>query len=421
MTPKTVYAVVGDFGDTREVVPIARVLERRGHTVKYLADARAIKKATDLLKNAGVAYETRSPLPTDALDLLLIGTAATAVEAQIEWTRWGRERGIFTLWMEDLHATGSRKKTQCVAPDAMMVIDKLAEGVAKVVRPGLPIFIVGKPTFSDPREMPRLEDGPAIRAKIRAELGLTDTDFMVVVAFGGEPPQLAEEQLQICLDNLGIIFPPNCMVAWRFHPKHSNAAGMREKAMATSSAAGVRTVDTAEKDLKQLMVAADFAVATWGTTDRLAALIHGTPLATMLFPDQSEMLKESGFPDAVPVCVATDLQAGVRDAEELGQLAHNVLVSHLQGLQTGKDPARIYTKGFRGSKFVSLLEPGAVECAADVVESFLPDLPLRVYGALPPSLEMIGMTAEELQKRQGAGDPTTPEDPGCGNCGCKHG
>lgn len=388
---KTVAVVVGDLGGAKEVVPIAKELERRGATVRYFLDSSPKAKAGDVLMKAGVSYETRDPNAEDKFDVILAGTSATANGAQVKWTEWGWANRIKVVWMEDLHGTGSRANSRSVTPDFMLVIDEMAARIAEKVRPGLRTIVVGKPTFSDPKELPRLEDGPAIRAKIRAEFELDDNRFLIVAGFGGDPAERSETQLQMILDKLSKLFPqdlfrwaPDCMnldvveyflhtctvIAWRFHPKHPSANELWEKAESACAAEGIRTVDARKVDMNHLTIAADLCIADWGNTNQLAAVLHGTPVATMMFPEDSRLV-DIYPPDGVPPVVATDSGWGVIFIEQLARLIAQTY-SAGPGLQM-----RDYTRNVRGKTFASLLQPGVAERAANLIELIINPSPKK--------------------------------------------
>ena len=94
MKEKIVYAVVGDIGGAREVLPAMQMLEKKyGTEIKWFVDASLKAKAgTDVLDKAGIVYETRWPVPDDNPDVVVYGTSETAIDAQMMWSAFGRTR-----------------------------------------------------------------------------------------------------------------------------------------------------------------------------------------------------------------------------------------------------------------------------------------------------------------------------------------
>jgi hypothetical protein len=189
-----VFVVVGDIGSAKELLPAVRVLESRGVNVRWIADPSDKAKApTDVLDKAGIVYERGIPSVFSFAKVILVGTSATAVSAQLLWTVYGIESNIPVLWYEDLWGTGSRPSTQLVSPNHMLVIDDAAAAIARTVRPSLDVTVVGKPTFG---ALPSQEQAAEICMNLRSKYNLTDADFLVTVGFGGDPPERAFEQLK---------------------------------------------------------------------------------------------------------------------------------------------------------------------------------------------------------------------------------
>lgn len=407
MKPQTIYCVVGDIGGAKEVMLVSRELERRGAVIKWFLDSSPKAKAGDVLKKAGIAYETREPNENDKMGMILIGTSATAMSAQMEWTKWGKERGVPVLWMEDLHGTGSRANSRSVAPDAMLVIDEMAEKIAQKIRPNLRTFVVGKPTFSDPKEMPNRDCGDDIRYEIYDKLNLhcgkygDEKDKLVVIGFGGDPAERAEAQLgDILKEMTNWIMKDEIVVAWRFHPKHPKKEEMYLQAMVGTAVLGIRTVDARAVDMNHLTIAAHLCVADWGNTNQLVGLLHRTPVVTMLFPEDARLI-ETYPPDGVPPVLESDYRWGVKNAQDLTMMVNWVLTNHYW--------CRLYSENlrleYRDRAFKTLMLPRATERAADIIMANL--------------VSEVNSTALETQGAQGSAEASIA--PECGNCGCEHG
>lgn len=355
-----IYAIGGDIGGMKEIYEGMRVLESRGVGVGYFIDAESRAKAgTDFLAKlkTPVSYETRGPLLSDHPRVIVIGTSATAVTGQVDWTTYGHEQGIPVVWVEDLWGTGERAGTLSVRPDEMLVIDEMAAQIARIVRPGLKATVVGKPSFG---KLPSIEERVGIRAQVRNDLDLSPDDFLITVGFGGDPAERAVLQLPQFIQ---LFEPYNVVLAWRFHPKHPDVKMLWERATTSN----VRSVDARSVDLTNLNIASDFVVADWGNTDAYKAVICGIPTVTMLFPDTNgEDTKRralAGYPEGIPPIVATDPEWGAKDVSDVGKL--------LQKTRQDGQNVRSYTLETRAKPFLDLVKPGAPERIADEVMKYL--------------------------------------------------
>jgi hypothetical protein len=164
--------------------------------------------------------------------------------------------------------------------------------------------------------------------------------------------------------------------------------------------------------MNHLTIAADACIADWGNTNQLAAVLHGTPLVTMMFPPDPRLV-DTYPPDGRPPVVAGNQQFG---AETIYHLRH--WIGNFSNPDCGY---RKYTREVRGVPFQTLLLPGAAERAADAV---MQEMELReAYRANhDPELTKDMLSASSWLHTDGlVEDKTKPEEPECGNCGCGHG
>lgn len=367
-----VYAVCGDIGGTKEVIPAAAELMARGVSVEWFIDPNG-KGGPDVLAKpevltklgvtakaypewgrAGVAYETREPNENDCPDLIMVGTSATAAYAQIKWTNFGKKHGIPVLWVEDLHGTGSRKALHDVWPDAMCVIDEAAQSIAQTVRRGLTTHVTGKPSFENLSDL--ISRKAEICTKVREELKLAETDFFVTWLFGGEPAARSNTQLDYFEDSLSEHTYPG-VFNLRFHPKHPDSkSGLQHARFEKMNE--IKKVDGRPiKDVQEVVLASDMLLADWGNTDALTALLGGVPVVTILFPEDTVRRVDAGYPEGVPPVLQMNPWWGVTSVGDMQDRIWRVYT----------DP-KDYTAvtAHRAVPFQKLLEKGAAARIADV-------------------------------------------------------
>ena len=223
-TTAEIYAVYGDIGGAHETLPAMQLLEKDGVAVKHFVLGERAQAGINVLEKARVPYESRGPEADDKPAVIVVGTSETAVEGQIEWTKFGEEKNIPVVWVEDLWGCGEHKSTQGVCPTVMCVVDDIATRVARSVRPTLATEVVGKYSFGALAK--KLANAEEIRTKTReqlaARLGIRDFSGKIVTyGSGGEVPARAYAHLQALGEHGGlasccddeVIFVP------RFHPK----------------------------------------------------------------------------------------------------------------------------------------------------------------------------------------------------------
>lgn len=347
--------VVGDLGGLNAVLPTVEKLQwHLPHLrIQWIVDCHPLALAAGELKKLGIEYEVRDPRDDEETDFILAGTSATAAGAQVKWTRWAQGKGVPVVWQRDWYGTGERTSVLEVTPDLMLELDEVSAAMALKKRPGLRYKIVGSEKYG---KVPAPEDIFTIRHRVREMLHVGPLDFLVTCGFGGDPVFRAPFQLGRILESK-IFHAGSVMLAWRFHPKHPNAAQLAEAAYGEKDVLMVS--ESAGVSLEQLYYASDLVVADWGGTDSLSAVLAGIPIATMLFPDDTKVREDVGYPDGVPPILLGDPQWGVRSTGELGRMLTMVMENHQEALQR--------TLAQRATVFESLREPGAANHSAQAI------------------------------------------------------
>lgn len=351
---KRVVVVVGDMGGALETVPgvlALQILDPEAE-LRWIIDPGELARANTVLDKAKISYERRLPSPDDTPSVIVIGTSATAVEGQIAWTQHGKDRGIPVIWVEDLFGTGSRKATQVVSPDVMLTIHPVAEEIAQRVRPGLKTVTVGKPSFA--RIPTLIPQKPAIRQKVREALGINDK-FLITWIFGGEPAERAWSQLEAFKHAHHDLSSINYVVMPRFHPKHPEKQKL-ETAMKDILAKRVLE-DTGSLD--EVILAADFVIADWGSTDTYTSMFVDVPVATVLFPDDTPRRVAAGYINGLPPALTGH--------EDWGLPSVHHLVSCAKFVECYPKSTAARTRD-RAIQFQELLRPGAAERIADEIQ-----------------------------------------------------
>lgn len=297
--PKTVAVVVGDLGGCKELLGAVKLLEERGVKCIWFCDSSG--KAADVLNKNDIAFHYRLPEQNDwAGDFILVGTSASAVEAQIVWTNYGHKNNIKVCWMEDLYGTGERKAVASVSPDVMLVIDETAKKIAQRVRPEVPTMVVGKPIFADLAI--KLQKKSEIRQKIHSDLKIPDGTPLLTYTSGGEIPARVVEHMRMLMFVLeprkGFVFAP------RFHPKLPVV--LREELWkGAEEIFGSRLIDARNVDITELVMSSDMLFSDWGCTESYVGVLANVPVGLMMYPEDSR-LNDCGYPNATPPLLLTN-------------------------------------------------------------------------------------------------------------------
>lgn len=366
MAQQVVYAIGGDIGGMKEVHEGMNALQGIYVDVTYFIDNDPLAKAgTDFLakQNPPVSYETRGPIDSDCPNIIVIGTSATAFSGQIAWTRYGHDKGIPVVWVEDLYGTGERQGTLEVSPTVMLVVDAVAAEIVRKIRPNVKTIVVGKPTFG---KLPNEDQAAVIRERIRKELAIGEHEFLLTIGFGGDPAERAVAQLPLIIKALQGV---NVVSAFRFHPKHPQ----KDALWNTVEQSGLRYVDARKYDLTELNIASDAVFADWGNTDAIKAILCGVPTMTMLFPehlmlangqafDDYERRMSVGYPDGTPPIIGSHPGWGMRNEMEFW-LCLSDIMEYPEYAQK--------TTIARAEMFRDLLIPGAAERIAGEVMIYM--------------------------------------------------
>lgn len=353
---KSVYIIVGDLGSAGELLPAGKKLLSRGVSVKWIVDGKG--KAKELLKKRDVAFEERAPNQEDRPAVLLIGTSATACQAQIEWTKWGRANSVPVLWLEDLWGCGEHSVVREVSPDAMLVNDGVAADIARTIRPDTEMVSVGKATFELLAEVEK--NSTEIRRRVRKELGVNMAEFLVLYSSGGLPDRVAEHlQALARIPNQSYGLRHNFVFAPRLHPKlPEDKKTQLSKFIARGDK---RAVDAHHVPLEELIAASEAVVTDWGCTEGYKSVLLKVPTIVTLFPgdtDEADRIVDMGYPGDIPPLVRTKSAVAAWNAEDLRDCLWGM--SHFywsatQSAQKNREP------------YVHLLRPGAAARVADAV------------------------------------------------------
>ena len=322
-----VFAVVGDIGGCKEVLPAVQELEKMGVSLEFFVDpGQKAKAGTEVLLKAGRDYQSRFPHPEDRPKAILIGTSATAVEAQIEWTKFGRENGIPVIWLEVLWGTGEREATRSVSPDVMCTLDEIAARIVSSVRPDIRVEITGKPTFGGlAKYIPtQSEITASIRKQLMDQVGLTDNNALFVTYWsGGEDPKRVEEHLKALHKLDRLITHRNVIFAPRLHPKLP--ADSKENLMKLAFHGNYYIADASKMNPDELTIASSVNIADWGSTGMYTRPLCGVPPVMCLFPDDKERRVRVGYPEGEPPLLLANAGYGVLSGDDLRTMLIHIM------------------------------------------------------------------------------------------------
>lgn len=358
MAGKRVAVVVGDIGGAVELVPAVKELHDRGIEVEWIVDP--LGQGWVVLDREAIAYGVAGATGYEVgqvfgYDLVLVGTSATAVQAQIEWTRRAQTGAIPVLWYEDLWGTGERPVVHGVTPDVMLVVDQVAGQIAQRARPALATVVVGKPTFEELSAF----DEPRIfetRQRLRRQAGVSDDVFLLVYWGAGDPARVTIH-LSV-LRELPRVGSRPVTLAPRLHPK---MPGHRE-AWQLVFEGPAAMINLPAVPALELNCAADAVFGEFGGTQTYAAALVGTLPIIAMWPDNREKRLACGFPDGDPPLIDQAIGAGAESPRGL--------VAVLEAVAAG-DVCRsdIFRRG--REIFCEAIRPGAAGRIAETVVRFL--------------------------------------------------
>lgn len=283
-----IIAVVGDMGGAEELIPVVGELEKSGHhRAQWVVCPSPQAKAGDKLGKANIPFERRLPQSQDAdADLILIGTSATAAEAQIAFTEFVCYDDTPVVWFEDLYGTGSTDKVRGVSPDLMLTIDSIAAGIAKRVRPELQVIPVGKPSFT--ALAPKIQEKLVIRQKLIESCGLAPDPFVVTCVLGSKG---LTEHIDALKGLPSEINGRLTTLVLRLHPKLPEAD--RKAALDSAlEASHLRITIAPNIPTDEAVIAADVSLNGPGSTEQYKSVLAGVPACVLMFPDTDRLRKE---------------------------------------------------------------------------------------------------------------------------------
>lgn len=146
-----VYVVGGDAGSVLDLIPVAATLKERGVLVTWIADVGPQAQAGRVLDRYGIPYEVHGPSIADDPRVILVACSTKAIDAQLSWTAWGRQRRVmggqttYAIWYDDLFGNAVRPTVLMgAAPDVVLVINDQAAKIVKSRRPTVETVVVGK-------------------------------------------------------------------------------------------------------------------------------------------------------------------------------------------------------------------------------------------------------------------------------------
>lgn len=361
MANLAIVVVGGDAATAVEGIPIVDELRKRGHFVRWIMDLEG--EGRKVLEKRQLVFELfDDAMLGDNVDLILVLTSVTAVHAQQVWTRYGQLYPKPVVWYEDFPGTAHVEVVRSLQPDALMVINDAAADIARQIRPLVPIHVVGKPSFELRADM---EGGVVyFRTQARDALRVEGNDFVVVYWSGGETIKRVKKQLAVLRDiRLGEV---RMVLAPRIHPKLDRlGAGTQRRLIDYARTGKAETFDWHSEEGKTVNAAADVLVCDAGCTEAMIGALMGIPTIITRFPDDYARLIARGLPGGVPMVVACGAALSAESGPQLVYLL-SILAGIWQEYDSWED---LLTQCFLQSQpLVSLLEPGAAERIANVIE-----------------------------------------------------
>jgi|TARA_Y100000310_G_scaffold162742_1_gene162690 hypothetical protein len=353
---KIAYVIYGDIMTAKELLPVAKILEKRGYLVRNIVDQSELERATIILDKKGVLYTKDLPTSEDIPDVIICGANATAIDAQKEWTKFGKYKRIPTIWFEDTYGTSNRILD--VSPDILCVVDNIASCIINKIRPKVEIKIVGKPSiehFSD-----YLGKTHAIKSDVFERLHIDVDSFVVTFWSGGIYTSRVESHIKALYDldkltNKKVFYLP------RIHPKLEDQSIFK---LALKN--NLNIIDTSNWDnTDELIIASNINIAEWSSNVMYISAIFDIPSVMCLFPiDNPDGVKERismCFKDGIPPLIMENAGWGAENPEHLKEI--------LIELMNKEDKA--IEKVFKNSGiFKNLIEDlGSPDRIADVVEN----------------------------------------------------
>jgi len=352
-----IAVVVGDIGGANELMPVVDRLKGGNHLIAWFVDEKG--KARSVLQQAAIPISSCDPgKDAGRFDVIVVGTSATAVDAQIEWTRAGLEKKVPVVWYEDLWGAAG-KVVKEVSPNHLLVVDGLAAEIARRVRPDLKCTDVGKPTFARLGEF-TAERVAEVRHQLRSELRVPSGAFLLVYWSGGDETRVREhlEMLAAVKEEVGRTTPEmDFRCAPRLHPKLAGRDGFWGGA---GTSLGRSLIDARDNDPLFLNAAADIVLGEFGGTQTYTAAAMGVLPLIALSPFNEDDRRQCGYLKGVPPLMSKDIAVGVHNAYDVSEQVRRVA-------------AMTTRNGFRRKATEMLsqaMKPGADERIAEAILGF---------------------------------------------------
>jgi hypothetical protein len=340
----------------KELLPVAKVLEKRGFLIRHIVDQSKSERATTILNKSNILYTKELPTQKDTPDVIISGTSAVVTNAQIEWTKFGRDRGIPTIWFEDTY--GTNRRALSVSPDIICVIDDIASDMINDTKRNVRVKVVGKPSFEG--FIKYIDKTLEIRKNTCEKLNISENAFIVTLWSGGLYLNRIEAHIK-ALYNLNELTNREVVYLPRMHPKLQDKP-MFELALSNN----LNVIDTSHlENSDELILTSNVNVAEWSSNVMYAGVMFGIPSIMCLFPDHGpdnmqERIKV-GFKDGTPPLVMEKAGWGANSPENLRNILSFIMNNEHKAIKQVKNNSSVFRK---------LIENiGAADRIADVVEN----------------------------------------------------
>ncbi|MDP6387779.1 MAG: hypothetical protein QGG63_00650 [Candidatus Pacebacteria bacterium] len=355
---KTIYFIYGDLMTARELLYVARVLEKREFLIRHIVDQSETERAAAVLNKNNIKYTKSIPMSKDMPDVILSGTSATAISAQTEWTKFGKNKGIPTIWFEDTYGTNIRVLD--VSPDILCVIDSIASDMIYKTKRDVRIEVVGKPSFES--FIKYINKTLEIRENVCKKLRIKECAFIITLWSGGICTNRIEAHIK-ALYNLNKLTDRDIVYLPRMHPKFPDKSMIN---LSFRNNPGVNIIDTANfKNPDNLIATSNVNISEWSSNVGYASAVFGIPSVMCLFPiygpDGKKDRLSRGLKDGIPPLISENAGWGANSPKHLKKILSKLMNNETEMKKQVHNNSLI---------FRNLLENiGAAERIADVVEN----------------------------------------------------
>jgi hypothetical protein len=284
--------VIGDIGGTKAVLAVIAKLKEFGHEVQIVADPKGLGKST--LDDQHLPYEEFGHAGLTKPDLLLVGTSATALNAQVEITGWCKNQKVPIVWLEDFWGTAIVALCQhkMARPNYLFTLD--AAGSRHM---GIEYIVTGNPALDRLATWNVAE----ARKRVRQAMGIPD-DTHIVSYFG--PGYEAKYPARV-FESLALLVPDLVQTGATFlpvlHPKDETLTPGFDEMFKTwtskpNEAPFPVRLDGREhiQDITELVCVSD-VVTSPNSTELLSACLLGVPAISVLGRQSRQYLADRGM------------------------------------------------------------------------------------------------------------------------------